>query len=84
MDGDSAIGLQRYRSAGFLRQSRRNKNRNDDQRDTIAWLVSEIRDWLDGRYVSYTWDMEELLSRRDEIVEGDKLKVKMVFRADEA
>lgn len=26
-----------------------------------------------------TWDMEEFLSKRDEIVNGDKLKVRMVF-----
>lgn len=47
--------------------------------DTIAWLAAERRDWLGGRYVSCPWDMEELLSRKDELVEGDKLKLKMVF-----
>ena len=47
--------------------------------DTVAWLAAERREWLAGRYVSCPWDMEELLSRKDEIVEGDKLKMKMVF-----
>lgn len=47
--------------------------------DTIAWLAMERREWLGGRYVSCPWDMEELMSRREEIVEGDKLKLKMVF-----
>ncbi|KAK7974531.1 hypothetical protein PG989_016379 [Apiospora arundinis] len=46
--------------------------------ETVAWLTSERRAWLAGRYVSATWDMEELVRRRDEIVEGDKLKVRLV------
>lgn len=46
--------------------------------DTIAWLTSQRRDWLAGRYVSCPWDMEELEGRREEIVNGDKLKVRMV------
>jgi NAD(P)-dependent dehydrogenase (short-subunit alcohol dehydrogenase family) len=47
--------------------------------DTIAWLASERRGWLGGRYVSCPWDMEELLSRKEEIIEGDKLKMKLVM-----
>jgi NAD(P)-dependent dehydrogenase (short-subunit alcohol dehydrogenase family) len=47
--------------------------------DTIVWLAAERREWLAGRYVSCPWDMEELCNRKNEIVEGDKLKVKMVF-----
>ncbi|KAL3454601.1 hypothetical protein BJX65DRAFT_260854 [Aspergillus insuetus] len=47
--------------------------------DTIAWLSAERREWLCGRYVSCVWDMEELMARKDEIVEGDKLKLRMVF-----
>ncbi|KAL9059131.1 MAG: hypothetical protein Q9162_001349 [Coniocarpon cinnabarinum] len=46
---------------------------------TIAWLSQARQEWLGGRYVSCCWDMEELLSRRDEIVAGDKLKMRMVF-----
>lgn len=46
--------------------------------DTIAFLTRERRDWLAGRYISCTWDMEEFLSKKDEIVNGDKLKVRMV------
>lgn len=45
--------------------------------DTIAWLGSQRREWLAGRYISCPWDMEELLSREEEIVNGDKLKVRM-------
>jgi len=47
--------------------------------DTIAWLAAERREWLGGRYVSCPWDMEELMKKKDEIVEKDKLKVRMVF-----
>ncbi|KAE8419465.1 hypothetical protein BDV36DRAFT_138131 [Aspergillus pseudocaelatus] len=47
--------------------------------DTIAWLAAERREWLRGRYVSCPWDMEELMKNKDEIVEKDKLKMRMVF-----
>ncbi|OQV05650.1 hypothetical protein CLAIMM_10351 [Cladophialophora immunda] len=47
--------------------------------DTIAFLTCERREWLAGRYLSCTWDMEELLSRQKEIEEGDKLKVRLVL-----
>jgi NAD(P)-dependent dehydrogenase (short-subunit alcohol dehydrogenase family) len=47
--------------------------------DTIAWLAAERREWLGGRYVSCVWDMEELVARKEEIIGGDKLKLRMVF-----
>lgn len=47
--------------------------------DTIAWLAAERREWMGGRYISCPWDMEELMCRKDEIVEGDKLKLRMDF-----
>jgi NAD(P)-dependent dehydrogenase (short-subunit alcohol dehydrogenase family) len=47
--------------------------------DTIAWLVGERREWLGGRYVSCPWDMEELVSMEDEIVHGDKLKLRLAL-----
>jgi NAD(P)-dependent dehydrogenase (short-subunit alcohol dehydrogenase family) len=46
--------------------------------DTVCWLTEERREWLTGRYVSANWDMLELLGKREEIVEGDKLKMRMV------
>ncbi|KAL4925434.1 SDR family NAD(P)-dependent oxidoreductase [Aspergillus undulatus] len=46
--------------------------------DTIAWLAAERREWLGGRYVSCPWDMEELMKKKEEIVEKDKLKMRMV------
>ena len=45
---------------------------------TILWLVKERRDWLAGRYVDCGWDVEALLAKKREIVDGDKLKIKMV------
>jgi NAD(P)-dependent dehydrogenase (short-subunit alcohol dehydrogenase family) len=54
-------------------------DRPDVAGDTIAWLAAERREWLGGRYVSCPWDMEELVEKKDEIVEHDKLKLRMVF-----
>jgi NAD(P)-dependent dehydrogenase (short-subunit alcohol dehydrogenase family) len=47
--------------------------------DTIVYLVREKRDWLAGRYVNCTWDMPDLMAQKDEIVKGDKLKVRLVI-----
>jgi hypothetical protein len=47
--------------------------------DTICYLTHERRPWLAGRYISCNWDMPEFLSREREIVEGDKLKVRLVL-----
>nr|QGA67190.1 C-11-ketoreductase [Monascus ruber] len=47
--------------------------------DTIVYLTSEKRDWLGGRYINVTWDMPELIAMKDEIVQGDKLKVKFIY-----
>ncbi|KAH9825846.1 NAD-P-binding protein [Teratosphaeria destructans] len=45
--------------------------------DSLVWLTSERREWLNGRYISVTWDMEELLQKRQEIEEQNLLKVRM-------
>ncbi|KAJ9611194.1 hypothetical protein H2200_004377 [Cladophialophora chaetospira] len=47
--------------------------------DTIAFLTQTRREWLAGRYLSCTWDMQELLRMEDEIVNDDKLKVRLVL-----
>ncbi len=47
--------------------------------DTMVFLVSEKREWLRGRYVSCTWDMPEFLEKREEIVNEDKLKLRLVL-----
>lgn len=45
--------------------------------DSMVWLVGERREWLSGRYVSCTWDVDELKGKKEQIVEGDLLKVRM-------
>ncbi|KAF2686125.1 NAD(P)-binding protein [Lentithecium fluviatile CBS 122367] len=47
--------------------------------DSLVWLCKEKREWLAGRFVSVTWDLEELERRKDEIVEKDLLKFRMAF-----
>ncbi|KAI1375691.1 PLC-like phosphodiesterase [Hypoxylon crocopeplum] len=50
--------------------------------DSLVYLTSQKRDWLGGRYINVTWDLPELMEKEDEIVKGDKLKVRLrcVFR----
>ncbi|KAK5685872.1 hypothetical protein LTS10_001985 [Elasticomyces elasticus] len=45
--------------------------------NTMVWLTAERREWLQGRYISATWDMYELLQKKQDIVSGDLLKAKM-------
>jgi hypothetical protein len=37
----------------------------------------ERREWLARRFVSVNWDVEELEARKNEIVNGDLLKVRL-------
>jgi len=46
--------------------------------DSMVFLTQEKRDWLAGRYISLNWDMPTFLSKEDEIVMGDKLKLRLV------
>ncbi|KAI1167456.1 hypothetical protein F5B18DRAFT_441036 [Nemania serpens] len=46
---------------------------------TIVWLSKEHRPWLNGRFFSVTWDMEELEGKKDEIVKNDLLKFRMTI-----
>ena len=46
--------------------------------DSTVWLTKERREWLNGRYVDVCWDLTELEAKKQEIVEGDKLKVSLV------
>ncbi|KAI0000590.1 hypothetical protein F4779DRAFT_604635 [Xylariaceae sp. FL0662B] len=47
--------------------------------DSLVYLTSKKRDWLAGRYINLTWDLPELMQKEDEIVKGDKLKVRLVL-----
>ncbi|MCJ1296594.1 hypothetical protein MMC34_008160 [Xylographa carneopallida] len=46
----------------------------------LVWLTSRASDrlWLSGRFISATWDIEELESMKDSIVSADMLKARMV------
>jgi len=44
----------------------------------LVWLTKEKREWLSGRYISATWDVEELEEMKEEILKDDKLKMRMV------
>lgn len=39
----------------------------------VVWLASGRADWAKGRYLSANWDVEELTSRKDEIIKDDLL-----------
>ncbi|KAJ4354322.1 uncharacterized protein N0V89_006057 [Didymosphaeria variabile] len=54
-------------------------DRPDIAGDTIAWLAAERREWLGGTYVSCPWDMEELMKKKEDIIQKDMLKMRMVF-----
>lgn len=46
-----------------------------------AFLIRLVRDkpmWLNGRYLSANWDFDELMLKEEEVVKGDKLKMRMV------
>jgi NAD(P)-dependent dehydrogenase (short-subunit alcohol dehydrogenase family) len=45
----------------------------------LVWLTAGARTWLGGRYVAAPWDVDVLEKMKDEIVSGDKLKVKLVI-----
>ncbi len=47
--------------------------------DAMVFLTQEKREWLAGRYVSLNWDMPTFLSKEEEIVKGDKLKMRLVI-----
>jgi len=45
-----------------------------------VWLTAEKRGWLSGRYYVANWDVEELLSRKKEIVEKDLFKMRLTYQ----
>lgn len=44
---------------------------------TVVWLTQKRREWLQDRFVSAVWDMEQLEARSDEIVEKNLLRFSM-------
>lgn len=47
--------------------------------DTVVWISKERREWLQGRYVDANWNVMELEAKKDEIVSGDKLKLRLAI-----
>ncbi|EPS39433.1 hypothetical protein H072_6780 [Dactylellina haptotyla CBS 200.50] len=46
--------------------------------DAMVWFGKERREWLAGRFVCINWDVEELEARKQEIVEKDLLKFRII------
>ncbi|KAF5848988.1 hypothetical protein GGP41_010076 [Bipolaris sorokiniana] len=42
---------------------------------TAVWVCQEKARWLSGRFVSVNWDVEDLLERKGEVLEGDLLRL---------
>ncbi|NAO98927.1 SDR family NAD(P)-dependent oxidoreductase [Vreelandella titanicae] len=47
----------------------------------IVWLASGSADWATGRYLSANWDVEELTSLKDEILQNELLVNRLHARA---
>ena len=46
----------------------------------LVWLTKKPADrlWLSGRFLSATWDVEEMLEMQGAIIKSDMLKARMV------
>ena len=42
----------------------------------VAW-TEKRREWFAGRFLSVTWDLRELEGKKDEIIKGDLLKIRL-------
>ncbi|KIW07309.1 uncharacterized protein PV09_02159 [Verruconis gallopava] len=47
--------------------------------DFLVKLVSERREWLAGRYLSVNWDWNELMAKKEVIMDEDLLKVRLAL-----
>ncbi|PYH81939.1 NAD(P)-binding protein [Aspergillus uvarum CBS 121591] len=46
--------------------------------DTLVWLARDRRDWLAGRFVSVSWDMEELEQKKQDVLQRDLFKFRVM------
>lgn len=46
--------------------------------NTLVWLTRDRKEWLAGRVMIVNLDVEELEGKKEEVVKGDKLKVRLV------
>lgn len=44
-----------------------------------VWLTKDTKEtrWLSGRFLSARWDVEELMGKKEEVIEKDLLKMRM-------
>lgn len=47
--------------------------------DTIVWLSRERRDWLSGRFATVGWDMEQLEQKKQDILQRNLLKFRVMI-----
>lgn len=47
--------------------------------DTLVWLSRERRDWLSGRFATVGWDMEQLEQKKQDILQRNLLKFRVVI-----
>ncbi|RAL13038.1 SDR family oxidoreductase [Aspergillus homomorphus CBS 101889] len=47
--------------------------------DTLVWLTRERRDWLAGRFASVSWDMEELEQKKQDVLQRNLLKFRVMI-----
>lgn len=45
--------------------------------DTVVWLCSQRKEWLNALFVIVNWNMEELEKKKGEIVEKDLFKYRI-------
>ncbi|KAI0971159.1 hypothetical protein F4678DRAFT_94531 [Xylaria arbuscula] len=45
---------------------------------TIVWMSKENRPWLSGRFISVSWDMEELESKKKQIEDDNLFKFRLI------
>ena len=51
--------------------------------DSIVYLTSRKRDWLGGRYINCKSDLPELMDKKDEVVNEDKLEADLFIRFED-
>ena len=47
--------------------------------DSFVYLTKGRREWLTGRYVSCTWNIEVLTAKKGPILREEKVKVELVL-----
>lgn len=47
--------------------------------DTLVWLSRERRDWLSGRFATVNWDMEEVEQKKQDILQRNLLKFRVMI-----